>query len=85
MLATGIDEVLSGIEDRSLRAIGPVADGARPSGPDIDRVVISRLVDAFGMAWFRDPRLLQPLIASARLSFSTAGANVVQVINGQLP
>lgn len=48
-VATDVDEIINGLNDGSLRAIGPRADGAWPSGPDIDRVIIRRMIDVYGL------------------------------------
>jgi hypothetical protein len=48
-VATDVDQIINGLNDGSLRAIGPRADGAWPSGPDIDRVIIRRMIDVYGL------------------------------------
>jgi hypothetical protein len=43
------DRVLQQSKNGGLIAIGPVPDGAWPSGPEVDSLMVQRLIDHFGM------------------------------------
>jgi hypothetical protein len=49
IVATDIDHVLSGLTDSRLRAVGPVQEGSWPSGPEIDRAILERIIDELGL------------------------------------
>lgn len=43
-----VDGILNGLADQTVRPIGAVENGARPSSPDIDRAIIDRMIDRYG-------------------------------------
>lgn len=47
-IIVNLDQILRQSDDGTLIAIGPVPDGAWPSGPDVDRLLVQRIIDHFG-------------------------------------
>ena len=47
-LVSDLNQIVSGLEDSSAVAIGPIPDGGWPSGPEIDKAILERIISTFG-------------------------------------